>query len=173
MKRMLLILFCALSLAGCASEPVWETVEDMVPVEPIPAMQQLYVPIPGDASAPTFRGEDGTEVYVCNDFTLTKQVLPGGDLNQTVKEISGLEKDQLQLLQTKPDGFDRWDFVWTSATEEGLQLSRACILDDGGYHYVLSTTAAEEKAGQLTDIWQDIFARACLLPEGVDLSIGS
>ena len=173
MKKMLVVLLFALALTGCATEPTWETLEDVMPVEPIAAMQQLYAPIPGDATAPTFSGDDGTEVYVCGDFTLTKQILPGGDLNRTVKEISGMEKDQLQLLETNLEGYDRWDTVWTSATEEGLQITRACILDDGGFHYVLSTTAEESEAGALADTWQDIFSRCCLLPEGVDLSIGS
>ena len=172
MKK-LLVLLSFLLLTGCASEPAWETVEDMVSVEPVPAMQQLYAPLPLDTDTPTFSGDDGTEVYVCEDFTLTKQILPGGDLEKTIETVSGMGKDQLQLLGTTQDGAQRWDFVWTAATEEGLQLCRACILDDGSYHYVLSAMAPESVSGTVADTWQDIFSRCCLLPEGVDLSIGS
>lgn len=173
MKKMCLWILLPVLLCGCKAEPTWETVEDMMPVEAMPVAQQLYVPLPEDASQPTFQEEDSGELYLCDGYTLTKHTLQGGDLAKTVKSICGLETEQVQLIQTKQDGQDRYDFVWTAAGEEGLQLGRACILDDGAYHYTVSTMAGEAEAGQLQETWQELFTCTRLISPTANLSTGS
>ena len=160
-------------LCGCAAEPTWEQVEDVLPVEPVLSPQQLFVQLPMDASAPTFASDGAGELYLCGDYTLAKQILPSGDLAATVKTVSGLEKENLQIIATTQEQTDRYDFVWTAAAEEGLQLGRACILDDGNYHYVVSTMANEDAAGNLREDWQEIFDSCRLLPAELDLNTGS
>jgi len=49
----------------------------------------------------------------------------------------------IQVIKTAQDTYERYDFVWTAAGEDGLQTGRACILDDGNYHYALSAMAEE------------------------------
>ena len=172
MKRILVLLLAGL-LCGCAAEPAWENVEDITPVEPVPVAQQLYVHMPEEAAAPTFQDQASGELYLCNGYTLAKQILQSGDLEKTVKSVSGLDKSQLQILQTESNGVDRYDFVWATAAEEGLQLGRACILDDGNYHYVVSTMAGEVEAGDLRDTWQEIFESCCLIDPDINLRTGS
>ena len=55
MRRISLLILVAVLLCGCKAEPAWETVEDMVPVEAVPAARQLYVLLPEDASQPTLQ----------------------------------------------------------------------------------------------------------------------
>ena len=41
--------------------------------------------------------------------------------------------------------------------EEGEQVGRACILDDGSYHYVLSVLAQADRAAELEGVIADLF----------------
>lgn len=173
MKKICVLMLLAVFLCGCQAEPTWETVEDILPVEAVPAAQQLYVPLPEDASQPTFQEETAGELYLCNGYTLTKQITERGDLSKTVQTVCGLDSDQIQIMKTIQDGQDRYDFVWTAAGEEGLQLGRACILDDGAYHYIVSTMAPEEEAGDLREAWNDIFTSCRLISPTANLSTGS
>ena len=173
MKKICVWLFLMIFLCGCRAEPTWETVEDIVPVEVLPVAQQLYVPLPDSASQPTFREEASGELYLCDGYTLTKQITESGDLSKTVESICGMDSDQLQIMKTIQNDQDRYDFVWTSAGEDGLQLGRACILDDGAYHYIVSTMTSEEESARLREEWQDIFSCCRLISPTANLSTGS
>lgn len=172
MKKLIVLLLLTSMLLGCGAEETFEVVEDVIPVEPVAAPQQFFVSLPDDALTPTFQDDSG-ELYVCQDYTISKQILPSGDLEKTVNTLTGLSREDIQIIQTFYEGADRYDLVWTAAGEEGLQLGRACILDDGNYHYVLSTLAEEEAAGQLRDTLQDMYDSCKLLDPDVNLSTGS
>ena len=173
MKKLVLSILLAALLCGCKAEPTWETIEDVLPVETVPVAQQLFVLMPSDAAKPTLQEESAGELYLCDGFTLTKQITQSGDVEKTVKNISGQDYDQLQVMKTNQGDLKRYDFVWTAAGEEGLQLGRACILDDGNYHYAVSTMAGETEAGTLRQTWADIFASCRLLSPETNLSTGS
>ena len=172
MKKWLFLLAFAALLTGCGAEQTYETVEDLIPAEPVMTPQQFVVNLPEEAAAPTFQDES-QEIYVCRDYTVTKQIFPSGDLEKTVNTITGMSKDDLQVMKTIHEAYDRYDFVWTSAGEEGLQVGRASILDDGNFHYVLSTLAGEETAGELREDIQEIFASSKLLDPDINLHTGS
>ena len=173
MKKIWLLCMLALLLTGCKTQETFETVEDVTPIQPVAAAQQFFVALPDDAAAPTFQDEDGSELYVCQGYTISKQILPGGDLHKTVKTLTGKPSEDLQLLKTRQDGCDRYDFVWTSAGEEGLQLGRACILDDGNYHYALTTMAQEESAEALRETFQEMYASCSLMDPDIKLDTAS
>lgn len=173
MKKVLLVCMLTFLLTGCKAQETFETVEDIVPVEPVAAPMQFFVALPEAAATPTFQSEDGSELYVCQDYTISKQILESGDMEKTVKTLTGKETQDLQILKTRQDGCDRYDFVWTSAGEDGLQLGRACILDDGNFHYALSTLAQEETAGDLQEILQDMFESCVLIDPDINLDTAS
>ena len=173
MKKVLLICMLALLLAGCNTQETFETVADVSPVEPVAVPMQLFAVLPDEAASPTFQDENGGELYVCQDYTISKQILESGDLEKTVMTLSGKKPEELQILKTYKNDWDRYDFVWTSAGEEGLQLGRACVLDDGNYHYVLSTMATEESSGVLRDVFQDMFESCTLLDPDINLDTAS
>ena len=173
MKKICVLMILAVILSGCRAEPTWETVEDALPEAVIPVAQQLYVPLPDDASQPTFQEEESGELYLCDGYTLTKQITQSGDIPKTVQSICGIDSDNLQIMKTIQNDQDRYDFVWTAAGEDGLQLGRACILDDGVYHYIVSTMASEEDSMRVREEWQDIFACCRLISPTANLSTGS
>lgn len=172
MKKLLVLLLLMTMLLGCSAEETFEVVEDVIPVEPVAVPQQFFVSLPEDALTPTFQDDSG-ELYVCQDYTISKQILPSGDLEKTVYTLTGLSQEELPIMKTSHENTDRYDLVWTAAGEEGLQVGRACILDDGNYHYVLSTLAGEETAGAMRDALQDMYDSCKLLDPDVNLSTGS
>lgn len=172
MKKVFVLLLLTSMLVGCGAEETFEVVEDVIPVEPVAVPQQFYVTMPDDVLTPTFQN-DSEELYVCQDYTISKQVLPSGDLEKTVNTLTGLSQEDIQMLKTFQDNADRYDLVWTAAGEDGLQLGRACILDDGNYHYVLSTLAPEETASRMRDTLQYMYDSCKLMDPSIDLSTGS
>ena len=173
MKKILAVLMLALLLCGCAAQETFETVEDLIPVQPVAAPQQFYTSLPEEAASPTFQAEDSGELYVCQGYTISKQITDSGDLEKTLMHLSGKKAEELQLIKTQQETCDRYDFVWTATGEEGLQLGRACILDDGNFHYALSVMAEEETAGELQQTMQDMFDSCKLLDPQVNLRTGS
>lgn len=172
MKKLFVLLLITSMLLGCGAEETFEVVEDVIPVEQVAVPQQFFVSLPDEAMAPTFLG-DGEELYVCQGYTISKQIQESGDMEKTVNTLTGHSQEDIQIIKTFYDNCDRYDLVWTAAGEEGLQLGRACILDDGNYHYILSTLAGEDTAGQLRDTFQDMYDSCKLLDPDVNLSTGS
>ena len=172
MKKLLVLLLLMAMLTGCGAEETFEVVEDVIPVEPVAVPMQMFVSLPDGAVTPTFQSET-EELYVCQGYTISKQIVESGDLERTVSDLTGQSREDIQIIESFYDNCDRYDLVWTAAGEEGLQLGRACILDDGNYHYILSTLAEEETAGQLRNTIQDLYDSCKLLDPDIDLSIGS
>ena len=172
MKKLVVLMLIPVLLSGCKVQETFETVEDLPVVQVAAAPQQFFVSLPTEIAAPTFQS-DREELYVCEDYTISKQILESGDLERTIITLAGRPKEELDVIQTLQDTYDRYDFVWTSAGEEGLQVGRACILDDGNYHYALTTMAGEETAGQMRETLQDMFDSCRLLDPDVNLSTGS
>ena len=173
MKIILIALVLSLCLTGCGTQETFEIVEDPPVVEPVAVYQQFVVRLPEEAAAPTFQNDTGAELYVCQDYTISKQTFGGGDLEKTIKTLTGKAPEELQVIKTIQNTYDRYDFVWTAAGEEGLQLGRACILDDGNYHYTLSTLAQEAASGSLRKTFSDMYDSCRLISPDVNLHTGS
>ena len=172
MKKLLVLLLLMSMLLGCGAEETFEVVEDVIPVEPVAVPMQFFVSLPDDAVTPTFQ-DDTEELYVCQGYTISKQIIESGDMEKTVNNLTGQSQEDIQIIESFGNNCDRYDLIWTAAGEEGLQIGRACIFDDGNYHYILSTLAEEETAGQLKDELQDMYDSCKLLDPDVNLSTGS
>lgn len=152
MKKVWIILAACL-LAGCGAEPTFETVADEM-VYDRAAPRQIRVSLPEDTVLPVME-TDGGKLYICRDYEVAVQTLPGGDLRTTVTSLCGLP--DVSVVESAADGFTRYDFVWASAGETGAQVGRAGIISDGVYHYCLSAMAPEEYAESLREIWNGMF----------------
>ena len=172
MKKLVVLLLLTSMLLGCSAEETFEVVEDVIPVEPVAVPQQFFVSLPDEAVSPTFQ-DDREELYVCQGYTIGKQIVESGDIEKTVNTITGQSTEDIQIIQSFYDNCDRYDMIWSAAGEEGLQVGRACVLDDGNYHYILTTLAAEETAGQMRDALQDMYDSCKLLDPDINLSTGS
>ena len=156
MKRMLLLLMLACLLAGCRAETM-ETVEDVWEEAPAAEARQIRVSLPGEEALPVM--ESSTDrLYLGENYQIEVQTLPGGDLSRTVQTMSGLEPEDVTLLQTEQGGLTRYDFVWAAAGEEGDQLGRGAILDDGNYHYALSVLRSADDTATRQIHWDQVFS---------------
>ena len=84
--------------------------------------------------------------------------MAAGDLNATVKALSGFSSDKLTVMESKTDTIKRYDFTWTAAGESGDLVFRAAIMDDGEFHYCVTTIAEAKDMAELTDDWNILFA---------------
>lgn len=172
MKKCAIFLILMLFLTGCSSQETFETVSDEIVTPAAATVQQTLVELPDSAASPVMQTQSG-EIYFCDGYTITRQIMESGDLEKTVKAVSGFSSDQLQIMQTQWENAKRYDFVWSAAGETGQQLCRACILDDGNYHYILTASVDAQQAGQLQETWRQMFDSFCLVSADFPLDIGS
>ena len=156
MKRMLLLLMLVILLAGCRAETM-ETVEDVWEEAPVAEARQIRVSLPGEEALPVMESS-ADRLYLGEHYQIEVQTLPGGDLNRTVQTMSGLEPGDVTLMQTAQAGLTRYDFVWAAAGEEGDQLGRGAILDDGNYHYALSVLRSADDTATRQIHWDQVFS---------------
>ncbi len=156
MKKWWMIVLFAVILTGCVNVGELETMnDDFVMPEAVPG--QILLSLPGDAGEEALCGSGDRQLYICENYTITVQTLPGGDMKRTLQSVTGFDPSALTVVQTQKNGLDSYQTVWTAAGEGGDQLGRAQILSDGNFHYVLSVMADCTVAGTLTDVWQSLF----------------
>ena len=156
MKRIMIILVLLMLFSGCAAQSTYETVNDEIEILPTPEMRQTFVELPPEAASPTI--ESGSErLYMCGSYEIRIQTMEGGDFASTAKAVCGYEPDSLTVLQTRREGADCYEFVWACTGEEGDQVGRAAVLDDGNYHYVLSVIGSADDAWENYPLWLSMF----------------
>lgn len=142
-----------LMLSGCAA-PVWETVEDKVPVLPVASwLENAYTVQCGVPSGvELLEQREDWQVYGTADGELeveTRTFL-ASSLNSAVKTLSGYQADELTILRTSRFGLPEYQFAWVSQTEQGSRLYRAdLVLDDTACYAVVCSRP--EAAGNRHD----------------------
>lgn len=162
MKKLLVIVTALLFLCGCGAQETYETIADEMVRSVMAEPREIRVVLPEESLLPAMESDSGT-LYMCKDYDVTIQTLEAGDLDETVQTVSGFLPEELTIIQTESGELDKYEFVWTMAGDEGQQIGRATILDDGNYHYVLSTTINSELIGEYQEIWNGIFESFSLI----------
>lgn len=154
--KIVLLMLLAVLLAGCGKKEVYETVNDEM-VQSVSAQpREILFDLAQEPVMPAMESDSGT-LYLCGDFDVLVHTCQSGDLQNTVREVSGFLPEELTVIQTGNGEVDRYEFVWTSATDLGQQIGRATVLDDGAYHYILSATVDAELIEEYQEIWNGIF----------------
>lgn len=154
LKKWMLLGLLPLLLLGCGGRETFETVADD-PMQPVMASPRtVTVRLPEEAAAPVLES-DTQQVYLCEGYEILLENLPSGDLDRTLRTLTGFGKDALTVMKTSQGSVDRYEFVWVSAGEHGDRLGRAAVLDDGNYHYCLSVLRDGEEG---EDIWEEVFS---------------
>lgn len=161
MKKCVVFLLISVLLSGCGAEEVFETVADEFVQSAAAPMSEILLTLPEDAAAPVSRSENGT-LYQCDGYELAVQTLEAGDLDATLRAVTGYGREELTVIETKSGDIKRYDLVWSCLGEEGELVGRACVLDDGNYHYVLSVLAADDRAKEFEDAWEELFSAYAL-----------
>ena len=159
MKKLLWLLPLCLVLCGCGADETLETVADEWLAPAMAQPREVSVRLPEDAAAPVLEQDSG-QLYMAEGYEIMLETLSAGDLNATVRALSGYDEEQLTIIQTRQGDADRYDFVWTTAGEKGQRLGRGAILDDGSYHYCLSALRDDKKT---TVVWKDVFSSFVLI----------
>lgn len=153
MKRWLCCLLPVLLLCGCGAEETLETVADEWMVPAMAQPREVTLRLPEDLTMPVLEEAD-RKMYLGEDYEILVETMASGDLDATLRSLTGYSADRLTVIRTRQNDADRYDFVWTAAGEQGERLGRGAILDDGDYHYCLSVLRdADEKIV----VWQDVF----------------
>ena len=159
MRKWVWMVVLAGLLCGCRAEETLETVNDEWVVPAMAQPRQVSVRLPDNAVAPVLE-QEGQQLYMAEGYEIMVETLASGDLDATIRSLSGYGKDQLTVLETRQGEADRYDFVWTTAGEKGDRLGRAVILDDGNYHYCMSVL---RDTGDTQILWRDVFSSFSLI----------
>lgn len=156
MRVFLIALAAAVLLCGCASRQTMETVADIwaEPVPPEP--REVILHLPGEASVFAMESDSGRQ-YLGDGYEISVQTLASGDLNATIKTLTGFTKDELTVMQKQDSDNKRYEFVWASEGENGARLGRGAVLDDGNYHYCLTVLQDVEGMETCQIIWSEVF----------------
>jgi len=141
MKKLWVIPVLALLLAGCGGEQTLETINDTEDAPVVATQQRVLLQLPEELSSPVLQSEKTGTLYICDDYSVMVQTVSAGDLNATIRNATGMNREDLQIMQTEENGVKRYRWVWATGGENGVQVGRGCVLDDGNYHYVLTTLA--------------------------------
>lgn len=157
MKKCLIAFLLPLLMLGCGAKETFETVADEL-VQPVMAQpRQITVRLPEDAVAPVL-DSDGQQVYLCDDYEIVVEILESGDMQETIRHVSGYDRNALTVMETFLDGVSRYEFVWACAGETEDRIGRAVILDDGDYHYCLSLLRDASTTENSQIVWEDVFS---------------
>ena len=101
MKKLWVIPILALLLAGCGGEKTLETVGDVEETPVIATMQRVLLQLPEELSAPVLQSEKTGTLYICDDYSVTVQTVAAGDLGKTIRNATGMDRADLQIMQTE------------------------------------------------------------------------
>ena len=146
-----------LALVGCSAHQDFETMTDQYSEPLRKSAGEIVLQLPEEAAQPVLSQDESEKLYICDGYELLIQTMDSGDLDRTVRQVTGYAKDALMLIETVQSTMTRYDCAWSSAGENTLLTCRAAILDDGEYHYIVSVMANAETAGDLQEVWKTLF----------------
>ncbi len=156
-KKVVYFLMLCLLLTGCGSREVFETVADDLIQSAAAPLREIHLEIPADAAAPVSEAENG-EFYLCDGWEISVQTFASGDLDATLRTLTGYSREKLTVVETSLSGITRYDLVWSCVGEAGSRVGRATVLDDGNYHYVLSVLGNAERTQAWEETWETLFS---------------
>lgn len=160
MKKVLLVLLTACLLAGCSLQ-TFERVEDPNDVQAMATPGKILLELPGSAAVPAMEGTYGS-LYFCGDYEISVETLLSGNLDSTLKTLTGFGKEDISLLETQRKGISCYEGVWSAAGENGDCIGRIMVLDDGSFHYCVTVMTPAENAAMCISEWNELFSSVTL-----------
>lgn len=162
-----------LFLTGCRAQETFETMDDSFVQIVSATPQTVLLDLPEDIAVAAMESEDAGTIYLCDGYTITFQIAQSGDLEKTLRETTGFSESNLTVLKWEVEGIKRYECVWTAIGEGEEQIGRACILDDGNCHYILTVMTPASTAGKLQETWNNLKNSFHLTDAAINLNTGS
>lgn len=156
-----------LSLWGCSSGAAvtWETVTDSAEAaHSEPARFTMVLPTPGDGVWLDELSEGPLRICSGAHWMLAVEALEASSLDELLLELTGKTQDQLTIITSHDQGFPRYDLTWACGGEDGLELRRCAILDDGQHYYVATAFLNSDSPEALHRIVEACFSDILLVP---------
>ena len=160
MKKICFILAMAFLLSGCSLQ-TFEQVEDPNDVQAMATPASLSIDLPESAAACAMQNSTGS-LYFCGDYDIAVEVLHSGNLDQTIRSLTGFGREELDVIQTVRKGAVCYEGAWSAAGESGDHVGRFLVLDDGSFHYCVSIIALAASAASCTLEWNAVLSSVAL-----------
>ena len=99
MKKWCLMMALAMLLCGCGGAQTFETVADELVMNASAQPREILLTLPEETLLPAMETEQGT-LYLCDGYDVAVQTMEGGNLDATVRQVSGFGKEDLTIMQT-------------------------------------------------------------------------
>ena len=159
MKKWMLgiVLLFGVFLGGCRGAESFEVIADNIVELPSAEPAKVELKIPEDGTLTVMSGNDW-QCYEGEHYQIILQTYPSGDLNRTLQNITGYDKEHLSVMEISGENIDKYLCAWSAVSEEGELVGRCSVLDDGIYHYCLSVLVDAEVSGEIRDTVDAVFA---------------
>lgn len=154
MKKLLVVVLVGLLLCGCGAAETFERVEDVMGTGGAPLPKKVVLDVPQGAQV--IHGDSG-RLYLCNGYEIAVETLSSGNLDGTMRSITGFGREALTVMETSVSEMNRYECAWSTTGEGGASVARAAVIDDGAYHYCVTVIAPADQAGKLANEWQSLF----------------
>ena len=81
-------------------------------------MQKIHISMPAEASQATVQSDFGS-LYFCDGYEIMVQTFLGGDIRNTIKELTGFAMEALTVIGSEYGGLKRYDCAWTVQVKWG------------------------------------------------------
>ena len=128
MKKLWIMAMAAVLLCGCARQvETAETVADLWEAPALAAPREIRLELPGEALECAMESDTG-RLYLGSSYDVEVQTLSGGDLDATIRSLTGFSREEITLMQTRTEYPQRWEFAWGSllTTEPITTASALC-----------------------------------------------
>jgi len=143
-------------LCGCNGE-LYEVVGDVSTIEPDITPQKVRFEVPKDENITVMNTDKGV-LYLGENYDISLQICPSGNLDQTMRAVTGYSRKQLAITELSEKNVDRYVCAWSAVSDEGELVGRCTILDDGRFHYCLTVLVKADMAGELRNTVDAVFA---------------
>ena len=159
MYRCVIMMVCLLTvlLCGCSSTDSLEMINDHFETVPVAAPAMIHLDFPEEDNVTVAQG-DGWCTYTADAYEIVVQTCASGDLNRTLQQITGYNKERLTVMEIPATNTNKYVCAWSTVSEEGEMVGRCTIIDDGVYHYCLSVLIDADVAGDIREDIDTIFA---------------
>ena len=158
----MLALAMTVLLCACVSNvPVWETVDDEVPL-PVSAADpsSIVFAAPDGAVRQTFADVGAPQVYTAPDgsYEITACVLSTTDVDAAIEQLTGFDAKRVEKVATTRFSLPAYAFAWSAAGDEGTRVYRAELLCDESFCYALCFSVPAGSGTKYDSIQDTVFA---------------